>query len=272
MENNNNNILEVKGLKTQFFTEAGVVRAVDGVDIIFHKGALPSVPRSVADPLASHEANATGTLNILIAARDSGVKRVVYASSSSVYGNSPKLPKVETMPTLPRSPYAVAKLTGENYCQVFYQVYGLQTVALRYFNVFGPRQDPTSQYAGVIPKFIDSLNQGQAPTIEGDGLQSRDFTYVSNVVQANLLAAKSEGTPGGVFNVACGQRHTINDLCTHLNHLLETKLEPTHIAPRPGDVKHSQADISAFQQATNFDPVISFEEGLGRTVDWYLTQ
>src|SRR5439155_2073223 len=196
---------------------ATVARAMQGVDYVLHQAALPSVPRSVSDPLASHECNATGTLNVLIAARNAGVKRVVYASSSSVYGNSPTLPKPEDMPTDPLSPYAVNKLAGEQYCKVFSLVYGLPTVALRYFNVFGPNQDPTSQYAAVIPAFITAMLEGKQPTIYGDGLQSRDFSYIDNVISANLLACEREEAIGYAMNIACGQRVSLLDLVARIN-------------------------------------------------------
>lgn len=252
--------------------DLGTVRnAMQGVDYVLHQAALPSVPRSIADPLASHEVNATGTLNVLIAARDLSVRRVVYASSSSVYGNSPTLPKHEGMPTHPLSPYAVAKLAGEEYCRAFFQVYKVSTVALRYFNVFGPRQDPTSQYSAVIPRFIVAMLQGQAPTIYGDGQQSRDFTYVANVVQANLLACQEDSTSGQVFNAALGRRISLLDLMASLNKVLGTAIEPQFQAARAGDVKHSQADVSKFRQAIGFNDVLGLEEGLRRTVEWYAT-
>lgn len=189
-----------------------VRKAVEGVDYVLHQGALPSVPRSIDEPLTTNEVNVNGTLKVLIAARDAGVKRVVYASSSSIYGNSEVLPKREDMPPNPLSPYAISKLAGENYCRIFYQIYGLETVCLRYFNVFGPRQDPTSQYSAVIPKFINAMLNGERPIIYGDGKQSRDFTFVANVVQANLLACEANGVAGELFNVACGERYTLLDL------------------------------------------------------------
>lgn len=246
-----------------------VRRAVEGVDCILHQGALPSVPRSVADPLASNAANVTGTLHVLVAARDADVRRVVYASSSSLYGDSPTLPKEPDMPTQPKSPYAVAKLAGEGYCRAFTEVYGLETVSLRYFNVFGPRQDPASQYSAVIPLFITSLLRGESPIVHGDGLQSRDFTYVSNVVHANLLAVSAPGVAGRVFNVACGQRHTLLDMIAILNDILGTQIAPIHTDPRPGDVRHSLADITATQEMLGYRVEVDFREGLRRTVDWY---
>jgi nucleoside-diphosphate-sugar epimerase len=247
-----------------------VTHAVEGVDYVLHQGALPSVQRSVDAPLASHAANATGTLNVLVAARDAGVRRVVYASSSSIYGDSPTLPKREDMLPAPKSPYAVSKMAGEQYCRAFAEVFGLETVCLRYFNVFGPRQDPSSQYSAVIPLFITAMLHGEVPTIYGDGEQSRDFTYVANVVQANLLAAVAPGNAvGRVFNVACGERHTLLDLVAALNDILDTDIEPIHTAPRPGDVRHSLADVSATQDALGYEPEVDFREGLQRTVEWY---
>jgi len=246
-----------------------VRRAVEGVDYVLHQGALPSVPRSIADPLTSNAANITGTLHLLVAARDAGVKRVVYASSSAVYGDSPTLPKREDMLPAPKSPYAVSKLSGEHYCQVFTQVYGLETVSLRYFNVFGPRQDPTSQYAAVIPIFITAMLRGEPPPVHGDGLQSRDFTYVTNNVQANLLAATTPGIAGRVFNIACGRRYTLLELIAALNDILGTHIEPVHTPPRPGDVRHSLADITAAQEAMGYQVEVDFYEGLRRTVEWY---
>jgi nucleoside-diphosphate-sugar epimerase len=249
-----------------------VRRAVEGVDYILHQAALPSVQRSIDDPLATHAANTTGTLNLLLAAHEAGVKRVVFAASSSVYGDSPTLPKREDMLPQPKSPYAVSKLTGEHYCRAFTEVHGLETVCLRYFNVFGPRQDPASQYAAVIPLFITAILQGKPPTVHGDGLQSRDFTYVSNVVHANLLAATAPGVAGRVFNVACGQRYTLLDLIAALNDILGTQVAPAHTDPRPGDVRHSLADITAAQEALGYQVVVDFREGLRRTVAWYRTR
>jgi nucleoside-diphosphate-sugar epimerase len=248
---------------------ATVRRAVEGVDCVLHQAALASVQRSVDDPLAAHTANATGTLHLLMAARDAGVKRVVYASSSSVYGDSPVLPKQEDHLPRPKSPYAVSKLAGEYYCQTFAGLYELETVSLRYFNVFGPRQDPTSQYAAVIPLFITAMLRGAAPTVYGDGGQSRDFTYVSNVVRANLLAATAPGVAGRVFNVACGQRCTLLDLIAALDEALGTHVAPVHAAPRPGDVRHSLADVTAAQEALGYRTEVDLHEGLRRTVAWY---
>jgi nucleoside-diphosphate-sugar epimerase len=246
-----------------------VRRAMEGIDYVLHQAALPSVQRSIDDPLATHAANVTGTLHVLIAARDAGVRRAVYASSSSIYGDSPTLPKREDMLPAPRSPYAVSKLTGESYCRAFTEVYGLETICLRYFNVFGPRQDPNSQYAAVIPLFITSMLRGAPPTVYGDGHQSRDFTYVSNVVDANLLATTAPDVAGQVFNVACGQRHTLLELVAILNNILGSHSTSIHTAPRPGDVRHSLADLTAAQEALSYRAGVDFHEGLRRTVAWY---
>ncbi len=249
-----------------------VGQAMRGVEAVFHQGALPSVARSVADPLASHDVNASGTLGLLLAAREAGVRRFVYASSSSVYGDTPVLPKSEDLPTNPLSPYAVSKLAGEQYCRVFARLYGLETVCLRYFNVFGPRQDPASQYAAVIPRFILAMAQGEAPTINGDGTQSRDFSYIENVVQANLLAADTPGVGGEVFNIACGRRYSLLDLVAALNRILGTSLEPRFGPARPGDVMHSQADISRAEGLLGYRPTVQFEAGLTLSAAWYRGQ
>lgn len=246
-----------------------VRRAVKGVDYVLHQGALPSVPRSITAPLTSNDVNVNGTLNLLVAARHAEVRRLVYASSSSVYGDTPTLPQQEDMKPAPRSPYAVSKLAGENYCQAFYHVYGLETVCLRYFNVFGPNQDPTSQYSAVIPKFITAMLRGQHPTIYGDGQQSRDFTYVSNNVEANLLAATVPGVAGQMFNVACGQRYTLLELVTTINAILGTDIAPVHTDPRLGDVRHSLADISQARTMLGYEVKVDFEQGLQRLIAWY---
>lgn len=246
-----------------------VREAVEGIDYVLHQGAIPSVPRSVDDPMRSHECNATGTLNVLITAREVGAKRVIYASSSSVYGDSPELPKREDMPTNPLSPYAVSKLAGENYCRAFYEVYGLATVCLRYFNVFGPRQDPSSQYAAVIPAFVTAMLDGERPVVYGDGLQSRDFTYVANVVEANLLACRAEGAPGEVFNVACGERHTLLDLLEQLEVVIGAGGGACFDSPRPGDVKHSVAAIQKGQEKLGYEPGVGFEEGIALTAAFF---
>jgi nucleoside-diphosphate-sugar epimerase len=249
-----------------------VSRAMEGVEVVFHQAALPSVARSVADPLASHEVNATGTLRLLQAARQSGVRRFVYASSSSVYGDTPVLPKTEDLPTNPLSPYAVSKLAGEHYCRVFTHLFDLETVSLRYFNVFGPRQDPASDYAAVVPKFIAAMSRGESPEIHGDGTQSRDFTYVANVVEANLRAADAPGVGGQVFNVACGRRASLLDLLAALNDVLGTEIEARFGEPRPGDVRHSLADIARARRLLGYEPIVQLEEGLARAVAWYREQ
>lgn len=243
--------------------------ACKGIDYVLHQAALPSVPRSVADPISSNRANVDGTVNILWAAKEAGVKRVVYASSSSAYGNQPALPKKEDMPADPLSPYAISKYAGELYTRIFHQIYGLSTVSMRYFNVFGPRQDPNSQYAAVIPNFINALINGESPVIFGDGEQSRDFTFVKNVVQANLLAAKAEKASGQMLNIACGQRITLNQLVNKLKGILDSPLDPLYTDPRPGDVKHSLADISRAERLLDYKPTYSMEEGLKETVKWF---
>jgi nucleoside-diphosphate-sugar epimerase len=245
-----------------------VRRAVAGTDYVLHQAALPSVPRSIADPLTTHEVNATGTLHVLIAARDAGVKRLVYASSSSVYGSSPELPKREEMPTNPLSPYAVSKLAGESYCRTFQRLYGLETACLRYFNVFGPRQDPNSQYAAVIPKFITAILGGKRPVIYGNGTQSRDFTYVENVVECNLLACRAENLGGEVFNVACGQRFELLQLVKALEDTIGKQTWPEFALPRPGDVQHSLAAIEKARERLGYTPAVCFDEGLRLTVEF----
>jgi UDP-glucose 4-epimerase len=246
-----------------------VHNAVRGCEVVFHQGALPSVPRSVQDPLTSSEINIGGTLNVLLTARDEGVRRVVVASSSSVYGDTPGLPRVESMAASPLAPYAVSKLAAEQYCISFNRVYGLEAVALRYFNVFGPRQDPLSQYSAVIPKFIVALRDGKPPEIYGDGEQSRDFTFVDDVVQANLLAMDAQEAAGRAFNVACGDEHSLNELVATLNRLLGSEIEPVYRPPRPGDVRHSLADIGLARRLLGYEPAVSFEDGLKRTLQTY---
>ncbi len=246
-----------------------LLEATKGVDYVLHQAALPSVPRSIETPLESNDVNLNGTLNVLYAARENGVKRVVYAASSSAYGDTPTLPKVETMKPDPLSPYAVNKLAAEQYCAVFYKVYGLETVALRYFNIFGPRQDPNSYYSAVIPKFIKAYFKGEPPIIYGDGLQSRDFTYIENVVEANLKACKAPEAPGQVFNIACGERITLNELAEALRKLTGAKVEPIHGEPRPGDIKHSLADISAAREKLGYEVKVPVFEGLKLTVEWF---
>lgn len=245
--------------------------AFQGVDVVLHQAAIPSVPKSIADPLTSHRANIDGTMSALLCARGANVKRFIYAASSSAYGNTPALPKHEEMKANPISPYAVQKLAGELYCAAFYRVYGLETVALRYFNVFGPRQDAGSPYSGVLSKFITAMLKGETPAINGDGTQSRDFTYVDNVVRANLLAsdARAENVAGRMFNVATGVRHTLNDVYDALKTITGFEGCPRYAQERIGDVKHSLADISAARSAFGYEPIVGFEEGLGKTVDWY---
>ena len=246
-----------------------VQEAMQNVDYVLHQAALPSVPRSVRDPITSNEVNIQGTLNVLQAACQAGVKRLVYASSSSVYGDNPQLPKHESMCPKPLSPYAIAKLAGEQYCQAFWRLYGFETVALRYFNVFGPKQDPSSQYSAVIPKFITALLQDKPITIHGDGTQSRDFTYVENVVQANLKACLAEGATGSVVNVACGERYTLLDLVDKLAQITKQKPNIVHAEARAGDVPHSQADINSAGKILGYEPGVSFEDGLAKTVAWF---
>ena len=238
------------------------------VDYVLHQAAIPSVPRSIKDPIASNNANINGTLNVLVAARDRSVKKVIYASSSSVYGDTPKLPKKEDMTPNPLSPYAVAKLTGEYYCNVFNEVYGLKTVALRYFNVYGPKQDPYSDYAAVIPKFVSKISGDEPPVIYGDGLQTRDFTFVKDVVAANIRAMRSDAT--GVFNIASGSRITIKDLAELAMKLMDKNLSVVLEEPRKGDVKHSLADISKAKAAFGYEPGYRLEKGLEETIRWFL--
>jgi UDP-glucose 4-epimerase len=249
--------------------EADVASAAcRGVDYVLHQAAIPSVPRSVADPITSNRANIDATLNVLVAARDAGVRRVVYAGSSSAYGDTPALPKHEAMPTQPLSPYALQKLVGEQYLQLFTSLYGLETVTIRYFNVFGPRQDPSSPYSGVISLFTSALLEGRRPTICGDGEQTRDFTYVANVVDGVLRACRADAS-GQVVNVATGGRVSINQLCRTLSELIGVNISPEYAPARAGDVLHSQADISRARQLLGYEPLVSFREGLQRTVDWY---
>lgn len=246
-----------------------VREAVSGVDAILHQAALPSVPRSIKDPITSNEINVTGTLNILNAAKDAKVKRVVFASSSSVYGDTPELPKHEGMIPNPLSPYAVSKLTGEKYCSVFSSIYGLETVALRYFNVFGPRQDPTSQYSAVIPKFITAILNDTNPVIYGDGEQSRDFTYIDNVVNANILASSTENISGIVMNCACHGQITLNQLVKKINYLLQKNIEPIYKERRTGDIKHSYANIEFAKKSIRYSSTVTFDEGLVKTIEWF---
>jgi UDP-glucose 4-epimerase len=244
-------------------------QAVDGVDYVLHQAAIPSVPRSVAMPLESNRANVDGTLNLLVAARDAKAKRLVFASSSAVYGDAPGFPRKENIMPAPLSPYAVQKLTAEHYLRIFYELYGLETISLRYFNVFGPHQDPNSEYAAVIPKFIKAFLTGTQPTVYGDGEQSRDFTYVDNVVYGNLLAVEAQEAPGRVMNLACGGQLTLNALLVHLRDITGSGLEAVYTDPRPGDVRHSWADISLSEKVLNYRTQVQLDEGLRKAVDYF---
>jgi UDP-glucose 4-epimerase len=249
-----------------------VHHAVRGCEIVFHQGAMPSVPRSVQDPITTSEINIGGTLNVLLTARDEGARRVVFASSSSIYGDAPGFPRREDAAPMPLAPYPVSKLAAEQYCRVFSTVYGLETVSLRYFNVFGRNQDPASQYSAVIPRFIFAMRAGRRPTIHGSGRQSRDFTHVDNVVAANLRAMDAPGAAGGVFNIACGARHSLLELVEILNRLLGTEIEPVHGAPHPGEVEHSWADISLAGDVLGYVPDVDLHQGLRRTLASYEEQ
>jgi nucleoside-diphosphate-sugar epimerase len=251
-------------------SDSGVCKsAVAGVDYVLHQAAIPSVQRSVDDPIQSNSANVTGTLNMLVAARDAQVKRFVFASSSSVYGDTEILPKVESMRETPLSPYALTKLAGEKYCIIFHRIYGLSTICLRYFNVFGPRQNPHSPYSAVISRFVVAALTGKIPVVNGDGEQSRDFTYVENVVDANLRACEAQGVAGMVFNVGTGERHTLNELLRSLCEIVGLPLDAVYGSARVGDVRHSQADIGSARQYLGYNPRVNFQEGLERTVEWY---
>jgi nucleoside-diphosphate-sugar epimerase len=260
---------DIKFLKGDIRNASEVRKALDGVDYVLHQAALASVPRSIDDPLLVNEVNVGGTLTVLDESRHASVKCVVYAASSSAYGDSEVLPKTEEMLPVPLSPYGVSKLAGEYYCYVYSKVYGLPTVSIRYFNVFGPRQDPASQYAAVIPIFISHLLKGKSPTIFGDGEQSRDFTYVGNIVNANIIAAQSDRTAGQVINVACGGRFTLNELYAMLCEMIGVSIDPIYADPRQGDVKHSHADISMAEELLGYSVDTDFREGLKRTVEWY---
>lgn len=250
--------------------DEALLRSLDGAEIVFHLAALPSVPRSVDEPAETHQACLNGTFNLLVKARERGVRRVIYAASSSAYGDQPILPKVETMSPDPRSPYAAAKLAGEYYCRVFNQVYGIETLALRYFNVFGPRQDPSSTYSGVISRFIDALMSGKTPVIYGDGEQTRDFTYIANVVDANLQAAQTIDGIGQTMNVANGERVSLNELLSTLKKITgKPDVEPEYLPARSGDVKDSQADNSRAVEWLGYRKLVGLEEGLRRTIDWW---
>lgn len=248
---------------------AGVEAAVGGADYVLHQGALPSVPRSIKNPLETHEVNATGTLNVLAAAKKAGVKRVVYAASSSAYGDSKEQVKHEDIIPKPISPYGASKLAGEHYCAAFYQCYGLETVCLRYFNVFGPRQNPNSPYTGVMAIFIPLMLQGKRPTIYGDGSATRDFTFIRNNVHANLLAATSPKAPGEMMNIACGSSYMVLSIVESINKILGTSIEPIFADPRPGDIKHSCASVDKAKSILGYEPVVNFEDGLAETIEWY---
>ncbi len=263
---------QVEFFEGSLLDKEAVARAVDGVDYVLHQAALPSVPRSIEDPETSNRVNVEGTVLLLHACVKAGVKRVVYAASSSAYGDQPTLVKTEDLLPRPKSPYAVSKLAGEYYMQAFATCYGLETVSLRYFNVFGPRQDPTSQYSAVIPKFISAMLRGERPTIYGDGTQTRDFTFVLNNVLANIAAATAPNVSGRVFNIACGTSFSLLDLVREINAILGTSIEPIFAPPRAGDVRHSLADISAAQKALGYSVVVDFREGLRRTIEWYQAQ
>ncbi len=241
----------------------------EGVDYVIHEGAMPSVPRSIEDPLTSNEVNIDGTLNVLLAAREAKVKRVVMAASSAAYGDFPTLPRVEDQPPRPLSPYALTKLAGEQYCLLFTRLYGLETVPLRYFNIFGPRQNPHSPYTGVLSKFITAYLRGTTPVIFGDGEQSRDFTYIANTVDATLRACTVPQASGHVINIGVGERHTLNETIELLNKIFGKQVKPQYTSPRPGDARHSHADITLARQLLGYQPLVGFEEGLRRTVDWY---
>lgn len=243
--------------------------AVRGIDCILHQAALPSVQRSVVDPIMTHDINITGTLNLLIAAKEFGVRRLVFASSSSVYGDNPTLPKIEGFEGRPLSPYAVSKQAGESYCRLFSELYGLETFSLRYFNVFGPRQDPNSHYSAAIPLFIKKILHGESPVVYGDGEQSRDFTYVDNIVEANILASEAAIKPGETVNIACGESISVNKLLKLINQTLDREVEATYVDMRPGEIMHSLADISKARKLIGYTPCVTQNDGLLRTINWY---
>jgi nucleoside-diphosphate-sugar epimerase len=269
---NLDDILGVEFLEGDLADMAVCVRAVQGVDFVLHQAAIPSVPRSVKDPVTSNRANIDGSLNILVAARDAGVRRLVYAGSSSAYGNTPTLPKREDMATNPLSPYALQKLVAEQYCQMFTRLYGFETVTIRYFNVFGPRQDPGSPYSGVISLFSTAVLEGRRPTIYGDGEQTRDFTYVANVVDGVLRACDAPEAAGEVINVATGSRISLNGLLATMNRIAGTSVEPIYAEPRVGDVRDSLADITKAKTLLGYEPLVGLEEGLQRTLEWARTE
>jgi UDP-glucose 4-epimerase len=262
---------DVELIEADILDAAALRRAVEGVEVIFHEAAIPSVPKSMAEPIENHEANATGTLRVLHAAKQAGVRRVVYAASSAAYGDAPELPKIETMPPAPISPYGASKLAGEYYCQVFAGAYGLETVCLRYFNVFGPRQDPKSEYAAVIPKFITAALAGQTPRIFGDGTQSRDFCHIDNIIEANFKAASAPAAQvsGQMFNIACGAATDLNQVVAVIGDILGRKVEARHEPERAGDIKHSYANVDKARRLLGYTGAVSFADGLRRTLAWY---
>lgn len=262
--------LDVKFIKGSITKPNDLAKSFKGVDYVFHLAALPSVPRSIKNPILVNEVNISGTLNVLVAARDSSVKKVVFAASSSAYGDTPTLPKVETMPPNPLSPYALTKLAGEYYCRIFNDIYGLPTTSLRYFNVYGPKQNPESEYAAVIPKFIKLINNNHPPTIFGDGEQSRDFTFVRDAVQGTVLAALSKRADGAVINIAGGHRITINELTQKISMLLGKEFKPIYMELRPGDIKHSLASISCARDFLGYKPAYDIDSGLKETVKYFI--
>jgi len=265
---------EAELIEADILDPTALRRALQGVEVVYHEAAIPSVPKSMAEPIENHEANATGTLRVLHAAREAGVRRLVYAASSAAYGDAPELPKIETQPPAPISPYGASKLAGEYYLQVYAQAFGLQTVSLRYFNVFGPRQDPKSEYAAVIPKFITAALAGQTPRIFGDGTQSRDFCHIDNIIEANFKAASAPAAQvsGQVFNIACGVATDLNQVVAVIGDILGKKIEPRHEAERAGDIKHSYADIGKARQRLGYTASVSFADGLRRTLEWYRSE
>ena len=262
---------EVELIEADILDPSALRRALQGVEVVYHEAAIPSVPKSMAEPIENHEANASGTLRVLHAAREAGARRLVYAASSAAYGDAPELPKLETQPPAPISPYGASKLAGEYYLQVYAQAFGLETVSLRYFNVFGPRQDPKSEYAAVIPKFITAALAGQTPRIFGDGTQSRDFCHIDNIIEANFKAASAPAAQvsGQVFNIACGVATDLNQVVAVIGDILGQRIEPRHEAERAGDIKHSYADIGKARQRLGYTASVSFADGLRRTLDWY---
>lgn len=265
---------QVQLIEGDILDSAALQRALEGVEVVFHEAAIPSVPKSMAEPVENHEANATGTLKVLDQARRAGVRRLVYAASSAAYGDDPTLPKLETMTPAPISPYGASKLAGEHYCRVYATAYNLETVCLRYFNVFGPRQDPASEYAAVIPKFVTMALANQQPRIFGDGTQSRDFCFIDNIIEANFKAASAPANQasGGVFNVGCGTTVDLNQVVALIGDLLGKKLEARHEPERVGDIKHSYADIGEAKRRLGYTAAVSFAEGLRRTIEWYKTK